>query len=454
MAINTNSPSYTSAPGLSRTSANNYGTGDIGMDANNRGSKSPFAVHSTDMWEHVLRYKMVSSAFVNRSLEAQLTYGAAIRRKDPDFSNLETENYFNDTYQEVAINRVRYTQEALIVNDFFRVSASVSRADDIQAGSGKLFNMWLARAIYTLVQRYDFLVYAEASNAKWAYDATGVDVSDPSDLSDLYEAIVVARSQLEGNRLGDLSNTRGMIQFHLPSRQAALFELFTGQRGNNLSDNIIRSGRPDTLFSLVFYISEHMSQKLQITAVGSGNGKLNIAGTEITFTFTNTAVSAVGTNTCTIAGSADKAAMKGAIIHVLNNLDARKITTTTANSRAVTWSGLKNTSETPDRQKLATFTKWSAMSGAGDVVMVTADGFGNNKVTAAAAVGTIAKETVQCLLTYQNSVDLVQQKAISSPWIAPAELAERRTFIISSMAGIHTFRDGSEKMLRFDMARM
>lgn len=252
--------------------------------------------------------------------------------------------------------------------------------------------------------------------------------------------------------LRDTDQEDGMLQVHLSPKHMGILEIFLGNTGNNVADNVLKQGFVQRgmrrqAFDMLFFQTNSLTTSFKVNVTAAANDtRFTINGVTVRVARSGSTQSGAGVTT--ISSGSTNAQIATAIANSLNNAERKEDSTTNGNAFSNTKDSKTGIS---DRVKLAVRTSIAATA-SNNVVTVTAKGLSDAASIQAGTNTTITETTVHSPMAYKGCIDLVMQSYPNPLRDVPYPDREASQCIRSFDAALGTFTDGARKMMDMRLA--
>ena len=364
---------------------------------------------------------LVATQIANFEEQADLKFGDRIHR--PYANDLTVNNYTK--YTDTTAQDLTGTDEYLDIDQSKEISFAIDEVDQIQS-KYDLENSYVERAAYRLANDIDGKVLKEVSNANVTCDGSDIGSSGAISLttSNCLNAFMTAGAKLSGNGC-EMDKTWALVVW--PKTASIIGQTVIGN-GLNLADLALRNGYAGDFVGYKTYVSNNVRHSNTITLdTVVATDAVTIAGVEFTF------VSSLSTTAGTVAKGANDAAAAANLVAAINGDTGAG--TTYVDITAADRAKLKNAG-------IVASASWAVITiiSNGKVVASTED----TTIT----IGTAVEHAMLCR---PGAIDLVMQKGVS---VRKNPLPKQKAdyFIISTLYGVKTFKEGKDRMVDIKIA--
>ena len=377
-----------------------------------------------ELWSRRIQYltrnALVATQICSFEEQPDLKYGDRIHRPYPN--DLSVNNYVK--YTDTTAQDLIGTDEYLDIDQSKEISFAIDEVDWIQM-KYDLENSYVERAAYRLANDIDGKVLSEVVNADVSLDAWDIGGTAGNAISlstsNCLNAVMTAGAKLTANGC-EMDKTWALV---VSPKTASIIAQTVAQDWFSLADLALKNGYAGNFAWYKVYSSNNVEHKRSISfSTVVATDAISIAG--VTFTF----VSSLSTTAGTVLKGANDAAAMANLAAAVNG--AAGAGTTYVDISAADRAKLKNVR--------ANLSDAGVLTTAGSVVVSTDD-----------TTITVGNQEEHAILCRPGAIDLVMQQNID---VRKTPLPKQKAdyFIISTLYGVKTFKEGEERMVDLKLA--
>ena len=359
------------------------------------------------------------------SYEEQATLSVGDRVHRPYANDLVVNDY--NKYTDTTAQDLDSNDEYLDVDQSKEISFAIDEVDQKQA-KYDLENSYVERAAYRLANEIDWKVLKEVSNADVTCDAWDIwgTAWNPISLStsNCLNTIMTAWAKLSANGC-EMDKEWALVLW--PKSAAIIGQTVIGN-WFSLADLSLKNGFAGNFVGYKTYVSNNVKNSNTITLdTVVATDAITIAGVEFTF------VSSLSTTAGTVAKGANDAAAAANLVAAING----------ASGAGTTYIEVSKA----NRAKLKNAGMVASATGA----VITLSYNWAKVVSTDDTTITVGTAVEHAMLVRPGAIDMVMQKGIS---VRKTPLAKQKAdyFIISTLYGVKTFKEGRERMVDIKIA--